>query len=260
VRAPATGSAVASLVLLLAGCAGASPAASPAGSATAERPAGTVGTACADLVVIGARGSTQDPDLNAGVGTEVRRTVEQLTDLVHARSDRTVHVEAIRYDASAAPTLAAYLARTAEGTRQMTERLSALAGDCPDSRFALVGFSQGAQVVHGAAADMEPALAERVSLVAMIADPLTNPADPIRHWSYAKKPTGGNGRLGSGPPVDDDLRAVAISLCVAGDEICNDRGAPGGPPSDTHKHFYEKPSNARTTARQLDDVLRVHGA
>ncbi|MCW2842040.1 MAG: hypothetical protein JWR55_3523 [Aeromicrobium sp.] len=249
------------LVLLLGGCAGASPAGSAtAGSATAERPAGTVAEACADLVVIGARGSTQNPDLNAGVGTEVRRTVEQLTDLVHARSDRTVHVEAIRYDASGAPTLAAYLARTAKGTRQLTDRLSALAGDCPDSRFALLGFSQGAQVVHGAAADMAPALAARVSLVAMIADPLTNPADPIRHWSYAKKPTGGNGRLGSGPPVDDDLREVAISLCVAGDEICNDRGAPGGPPSDTHKHFYEKPATTRATARQLDAILAAHGA
>ena len=242
------------LLLLVAGCS-----AAPSG-ATSPEPAGTVATTCADLVVIGARGSTQDAELNAGVGTEVRRTTEQLVARLHRHSDETVALEAIGYDASLAPTVAAFRARTAEGSRMMTQRLRALARRCADSRFALIGFSQGAQVVHGTATRMSTPLARRVALVAMIADPTANPQDRIRHWSYADDPVVGNGRLGSGPAIDRDLRGVAISLCVAGDEICNDRGAPGGPPSSTHRHFYEKPSSTRETARRLDEVLRASGA
>lgn len=232
-------------------------------SATDPPGADTVGATtssrCADVVVIGARGSTQDPDRNAGLGTEVRRTTRELVRLLHERSGATVRVEAIRYDAAQAPTLAAYRQHTADGAAQMTSRLRALAAECADSRFALIGFSQGAQVVHGASASMPASLARRVAVSAMIADPLTDPADPIHRWSYADRPTAGHGRLGSGPPIDPDLRSAAISLCVAGDEICNDRGAPGGPPSGTHRHFYEKPSSVRATAEQLDAVLRRNG-
>lgn len=241
-------------LLLAAGCSSA-----VSGSPRATQLPSTTADDCADLVVIGARGSTQDPDLNAGVGTEVRVTSEQLVDLLHERTDVSVRLEAVRYDAAQTSGVAAYQEHTAEGSQMMATRLRSLEASCPQSRFALLGFSQGAQVVHGVATRMAPTLARRVSLVAMIADPLSNPADPITHWSYADEPTTGNGRLGSGPPIDADLRRAAISLCVEGDEICNDQGAPGGPPSAVHRHFYEKPSTARATAEQLDDVLQRNG-
>lgn len=218
-----------------------------------------VGQTCADLVVIGARGSTQDPDLNFGVGTEVRLTVEQLARRLHRRSDTTLRIEAIRYDSSETATLEAYQANVARGARMMTRRLEKLEQRCPDSRFALVGFSQGAQVVHAASVDVSASVARRVPLVAMIADPRHNPSDDIVQWSYAAAPVKGNGRLGSGTPIDRDLQQSAIALCVEGDEICNDQGAPGGPPSATHKHFYEQESSARATARQLDRILARNG-
>ena len=208
------------------------------------------------MVVLGARGSTQDPDLNAGVGTEVRVTTEKLVELVHARADLSVRLEAVRYDSDATGSTAEYLDHTADGSRLMEAQLRDLAAACPDSRFALIGFSQGAQVVHGVADSMETDLADRVSLVAMIADPLRDPSDTITHVSYAAEPATNAGRLGAGPPVDADLRPAAISLCVAGDEICNDRGAPGGAPSQIHRHFYEKPVNAALTAARLDAVLQ----
>jgi predicted esterase len=227
-------------------------------SATQPVPATTDAT-CADLVVIGARGSTQNPDLNEGVGTEVRVTAAQLVRRLHRRTDVSVRLEAIRYDAGATATQQAYLAHTAEGSRMMTARLEKLEARCPSSRFALLGFSQGAQLVHGAATQMSSATAERVVLVGMIADPLRNPSDRVEQWSYAGPPATRGGRLGAGPAIDADLRDVAISLCVEGDEICNDRGAPGSPPSDTHKHFYETSAHARETAARLDAVLRRNG-
>lgn len=247
--------ATAATALLLGACGAGS---SDGGTGSGDRPL-LVDQTCADLVVVAARGSTQDPDRNLGVGTEVRVTIEELAHLLHRRSDTTVRVEPIRYDASKTATLAQYQDRVANGSRMMARRLQRLERRCPDSRFALVGFSQGAQVVHATAADLPAKLAKRVALVAMIADPRQNPTDEIERYGYADEPVTGNGRLGSGSPIDPDLRRAAISLCVEGDEICNDEGAPGGPPSATHRTFYEKPSTAKVTAERLDRVLRRNG-
>ncbi|MET1063198.1 MAG: hypothetical protein ABWX71_09915, partial [Aeromicrobium sp.] len=76
---------------------------------------GTASTPCADLVVLGARGSTQDPDLNSGVGTEVRRVTDHLIDRLAERTDLTLGLEAIRYDSSLAGSVAAYDAQTTDG-------------------------------------------------------------------------------------------------------------------------------------------------
>jgi hypothetical protein len=214
---------------------------------------------CADLAVIGARGSMQSADRNLGVGTEVRVTVEQLARRLRHRSDVTVHVEPVLYDSSPTPTAAGFLRNTAAGGTLALERLTSLATRCPSSRFALVGFSQGAHVVHTAAMAVPSSMRSRIALVAMIADPTDNPDDPIARWSYAARPTSGHGRLGAGPQIPAALRRAAISFCVAGDAICNDRGAPGNGQSPTHKHFYERPATARITAARLDRVLRANG-
>lgn len=241
---------------LLAGCSTAFPAADDEQSDDGPL---LVSDRCADLVVIGARGSTQALDRNLGVGAEVRRSVTLLAHRLHARRDLTIRLEAVRYDSAQMPDVAAYEANVRRGADMARERLEALSEACPDSRLALVGFSQGAQVVHTVATDVPADLARRIPLVAMIADPRRNPTDDIAHYSYGDEPVRGNGRLGTGSPIDPDLRGAAIALCVEGDEICNDQGAPGGPPSATHKHFYEKPDNAAVTARQLDRVLRRNG-
>lgn len=246
------------LLLVLTVCAAVLAACGSAPHSPAEE-ALRVDDSCADLIVLGARGSTQDPALNSGVGTEVRLTTDQLIRVIAKRSERSVQLEAIDYDSAAVATLDDFTAHAAAGSRTMTQRLHTLARLCTDSRFALLGFSQGAQVVHGAATDMSPALAGRVALVAMIADPLRDPDDQIRHWSYTKTPATQPGKLGAGAPIDADLRAVAISLCVAGDEICNRRATPTDSPSQIHKHFYEKPAAVRATATQLDAILQTQG-
>jgi cutinase len=241
---------------LLAGCSGAF--SSSDDGPSADGPLLT-STRCADLVVIGARGSTQSLDKNFGVGTEVRRTVTDLARRLHERTDLTIRLEAVRYDSSEQSSLDAYQGNVRKGADLARDRLDALASTCPDSRFALIGFSQGAQVMHTAAVDVRADLARRIPLLAMIADPRHNPTDRITQFSYATSPVRGNGRLGAGSPIDPDLRRAAIAVCVEGDEICNDIGAPGGPPSDTHKHFYEDPENAAVTAAELERVLRRTG-
>src|SRR4051794_37333914 len=106
----------------------------------------------------------------------------------------------------------------------MVRQLSTGARSFPPTPFGLIGFKEGAQVTHAAALDVPSALASRIAMIAMIADPRRNPTDAITHWSYGKSAPR-PGRLGSGTPVDPDVRQVAITLCAEGDEICNGRGS-----------------------------------
>lgn len=240
-------------LLLLAGCFDQT-AGQDAGPTSSAR-GGLIDGTCADLIVLGARGSTQDGNRNLGVGTEARRTVESLADRLGRRSGATTHVEPIAYDAAETSTLDEYLANVRAGADLLVERLEKRAQTCPDSRFALIGFSQGAQVVHTATGSIPDALTDRVAVVAMIADPTRDPADDLVHWTYGKRPAPNAGRLGAGASIRTDLRDRSISLCAVDDEICNDQGRPGGPPSQTHREFYESPSTADETAREIADLL-----
>jgi cutinase len=243
-------------LLVFAGC-GTASTGSPAPASSRVGPLAS--TTCADLVVLGVRGSGQAADLNRGVGKEVLRTVTDLARLVTARSGASVRLEAVPYDASGTATTSTYFDHVSDGARLAEQQADALVRRCPSSRIAVVGFSQGANVVHELADDVPAFLARRVALVAMIADPTRDPADDIRHWSYADAPVPRPGLLGTGAPVDDDVRAVAISLCHASDEVCNRRGVRGEKTSPAHRYFYERPTTAQQTAEQLDLVLRSAG-
>lgn len=224
----------------------------------ADKKTAIVADGCADVIVLGARGSTQNVDLNRGVGTEVRVSAEDLATRLHERTGGTTRIVAVRYDASASATQDGYVQRVVAGAALLAKQLDTLGRTCPDSRFALIGFSQGAQVVHAAALDLSDAAAARIGVVAMMADPRRNAEDPIVQWAYRGPAAPGSGRLGAGTPIPENLRNVAISLCVADDEICNAKGNPGDAPSKTHRTFYEQKSSARQTAQQLDLILASH--
>ncbi len=230
-----------------------SPAADPP---PAEQPAMTT-TKCADLIVLGARGYTQSWTKNFGSGTEVRRSVTAMAHRLHDRSDSTVRLEGVPYPADS---VAAYADNVFTGVGNMRRLFTRLAESCPDSRFGMVGFSQGAQIVHGFAIELAPSQIERIALVAMISDPRENPDDDFAHFSYADSPTPGPGKLGVGTPLPEGLRSAAISFCVKDDEICNwPSGGYPGPLSDTHRHYYEIPAHARETGKQLDTILERNG-
>ncbi len=176
---------------------------------------------------------------------------------LHQRSDATVRLVGIPYPAASGP---AYTANVFTGVKSARKLLTSLGKECRDSEFGLVGFSQGAQIVHGTALELTPRQIERVMLVAMISDPRRNPDDKITHWSYDES-TPGPGKLGAGTPIPRDLRSKAITFCARTDEICNwPPGGYSGHLSDTHRHFYEQPEHAAQTGEQLDKVVRTNGA
>ncbi len=246
------------IALTLTGCASSvAPAAPtpPAPTPVLSQPA-LSNAKCADLIVLGARGSDQSPSKNHGVGAEVSRSVTAMAELLHERSRTTVRIVGVPYPAASGP---AYTANVFTGVSHMSLLLTKLGKECPDSMFALVGFSQGAQIVHGTAVELTPAQSRRLALVAMIADPRRNPGDPIAHWSY-DAPTPGPGKLGAGTPIPQFLRSKAITFCARKDEICNwPPGGYAGHLSDTHRHFYEAPAHVAQTGEQLDKVLERNG-
>ncbi|MET0449850.1 MAG: cutinase family protein [Aeromicrobium sp.] len=242
-------------LVAVAACAGPAPG-SPEQSHTSGE---LVSTRCADLVVLGVRGSGQAADRNRGVGKEVLRTVTDLAHRVGSRAGTSVRLEPVPYDASGAATTAVYFEHVGAGARMAERQADDIVDRCPDSRLALVGFSQGANVVHELADDVPAALAARIDLIGMIADPRRNPGDTIPQWSYAADPVMQPGLLGAGAPIDADVSKVAISFCVKGDEVCGGEGGGvvGNRTSRTHRFFYEKPTNAAVTAAQLDRVLQA---
>jgi len=218
-----------------------------------------VTTGCADLVVLGLRGSNQSANQNFGSGQEILRTVRAMSADLHRTSDTTVRLEGIPYRAESAASAAIYQANIEDGVTRTRARMAQLAERCPKSRVALVGFSQGAQAVHGLAIDLSASALRRVALVAMIADPRRNPDDAFASWTYGKAAPG-PGKLGAGTPLPDSLKAKAITFCATGDEICNwPPGGYAGPLSETHRHFYETSAHARETGHQLARILRKNG-
>jgi cutinase len=58
-----------------------------------------------------------------------------------------------------------------EGATDVVRRLQEQAAACPQEKFALVGYSQGASVMHQAAAHIPAAIQERVVAMVMFGDP-----------------------------------------------------------------------------------------
>ncbi|MEV7397466.1 cutinase family protein [Aeromicrobium sp. NPDC092404] len=216
-----------------------------------------VSTGCADLVVLGLRGAGQDAGRNQGSGREILASVRAMSAELHRSSPATVRLEGVPYRAEVAPTSDFHRGNIEDGMGRTRARLDELAERCPESRVAIIGFSQGAHVVHELVSDLEPE--KQVALVAMIADPIRNPADPITAWSYGDAAPG-PGAFGAGPELGARWRDRAITFCAARDEICNwPEGGYEGPLSETHRHFYETPAHARSTGRQLAKILRANG-
>ena len=252
------------LLALLLATACAAPANEPASSPTPSRTTRSpqpdlVNTACADVVVLGLRGSDQSLDKNHGAGQEIFRSVRAMSAELHRRSDATVRLEGIPYRAEYAANLAYYQGNIDDGVAKTRTRIAHLAKRCPKSKIAVVGFSQGAQAVHVLADGLTSSTANRIVLIAMIADPRRNPADTITSWTYDKAAPG-PGKLGPGPALGSTLKSRAIEFCAPSDEICNwPPGGYTGALSQTHRHFYEAPAHARATGHQLAEILEANG-
>ncbi len=175
-----------------------------AGAALSGTTAPARAAGCPDVELVFARG-TSEP---AGIG----RVGQALHDQLQASlGDRTLGVYAVNYPASYD------FLGAADGANDATNRIAQVVETCPNTRFVLGGYSQGAAVVDmllgipplgnkvgevGSAPPMPQSLASRVAAVAVFGNPSTKFGLPV---SAAVEPFSGKG----------------IDLCANGDPICS---------------------------------------
>jgi cutinase len=159
---------------------------------------------CPDVELVFARG-TSEPE---GIGRVGRALSDQLATSLGGRS---LGVYAVNYPASYD-----FLA-AADGAADVTNRIATMSQTCPNTRFVLGGYSQGAAVMDmllgipplgekvgdvGSGAPMPHSLADKVAAVAVFGNPATKFGTPV---SAAPAPFAGKG----------------IDLCNDGDPICS---------------------------------------
>ncbi|MBU8819331.1 cutinase family protein [Mycolicibacterium goodii] len=169
--------------------------------------------ACADVEVVFARGTFEAP----GVGATGQAFVDALRDRLPGKS---VDVYAVNYPASLD------FAQAATGIADASNRIQAVAAQCPNTEIVLGGYSQGAAVAGytttsslpagytlpaGISGPMPPAIASHVAAVVLFGTPeswVVNLADR------------------NAPPITIGAPYVAktVQLCATGDPVC----FPGG--------------------------------
>lgn len=160
-------------------------------------PAATA-AACPDIEVVFARGTGEPP----GAGRVGDAFVGSLRSQVGGRS---VGTYGVNYPASRD-----FLA-AADGANDASGHVQYMAGNCPDTRLVLGGYSQGAAVIDVVAAVPIPVLG------------FTQPLPPEAADHIAALAVFGNpaARLGQPLTSSQQYGARAIDLCTNGDPVCS---------------------------------------
>jgi cutinase len=240
-------------LLLLAGCGHTSdPTVSPhrqvgssAPATASDGPARLTRARCADLVIVGLRGQGQSRRGHDGAGKDVDGVARAM--LRHLRPGTTVRIDGVPFPARSGGD-ATYAEDVRTGVRLVRDRLAVLAQGCPASRVALVGYSQGAEVVHrSAVATTDPA---QLAAVVLIGDPVRNPEDHVQTLVPGPGVLSGRGNGGVGARFPDAVRQLVLEVCAPADDVCDAPPAGRvGPPSTTHRTAYKsRPTQHRVAA------------
>ncbi|GAA2583914.1 cutinase Cfp21 [Winogradskya consettensis] len=127
------------------------------------------GNACADVEVIGARGTTERP----GLGILLTPLAQQLT----RELPQSIRTTAVDYPANFN-----YTASVRQGVTALAGDVQRTAAACKNTRFVLMGYSQGADVVGDALTSqsaLPTALQDRVAAVLLFGDPTFTRNEPF---------------------------------------------------------------------------------
>jgi hypothetical protein len=209
------------------------------GQATAAMRPAEDAAVCADVLVIGARGSGQpqsgsSQDGGTGLGPQVLGVAQRLTRQLPGR---TVTTQAVTYPAQGVELLATdpatYIASVELGAQAVQSTLRSRAATCPDERIVLAGFSQGAMAMHRAVQDLDRAgdpqarqILGRTDGVVLIADGDRRRRDRVTDYgtagrsqgiSYALRPDSG----ARGVKMPAGMKRRIHSICVDLDVVCD---------------------------------------
>ncbi|WP_460627300.1 cutinase family protein [Intrasporangium mesophilum] len=254
-------------------------------------------TKCSQLVVLGARGSSEDPMATRsglfgpwiaptfsgesdGFGTNSWAVYQELKDAL-AISDPQVTVKpvAVQYLGLSVPGFVfrgqwvgpeGYMQSIFDGEDKLLARMHTELRDCPNSKFVLLGYSQGALAIHLSLrlmASSEPSLLERVVGVGLIADPGRVAFGSELLWESANTEAGilvrpFTGVWTSGLWYDSTLAGAipntvtgrTISLCHQLDPVC---GASIG--GQVLAHLNYSPAETQAVGQWLAQRLHAGG-
>jgi hypothetical protein len=185
--------------------------------------------------IIGVRGSgeTASDDNGSGLGTRVgpayRAAAAELRALGVASTQ--IHVDALNYPAVPVSSYhivnlltGAYATSVSTGVSNLANLIQPEVANCPSTKFILIGYSQGAQVVHEYLDAAPSSVVNRVQGLLLIADPFAwiggtygHILNPTTGADEGEPQTGG--ALAHDPFVFE-LAARTITICFQSDGIC----------------------------------------
>ena len=187
---------------------------------------------CRDVLFVGVRGSGQtSSDGPLGMGDEVGGVFNEYTTWLHGRT-----IEYLSVDYTAAPVtlstpldIPGYLDSVEVGEKLVATNLTVRHENCPNERFVLVGYSQGALAIDLALREMDRqsdlGALSSIDAAFLIANPLRLPKDGrVNHLGTAqdRKSKGGIGQKAY--PYKDTPRTYASKVydfCDKGDVVCD---------------------------------------
>lgn len=198
----------------------------------------TVADRCPDAVLIGAAGSGQRDDV-LGVGPQVESVVSAFTTHLEEKASQSVSAGFVALDYPAPGILEGALQAfrgddsmadsVSQGRDTLITLVETIEERCEESVVYLIGFSQGASVVHTAVVEMPQELQDRIGGVVVLADPYRDADEPnAEHFTTEPDPENDrtetphtrDGSL-SGLPVPDWVAGSFYSACARRDTVCN---------------------------------------
>ncbi|MFI6407340.1 cutinase family protein [Streptomyces sp. NPDC050548] len=174
-----------------------------AGLATLTTPTASAAT-CADLDVVAARGTFEPGTLGLIVGDPVLSALQQKI------TGKTLSSYAVNYPADLSLTSAA------TGNADLVNHVNAQAAACPNQRFILVGYSQGANVVDNSMGISSDG--------AVVGSPIVATIPAAVEPRVAAVLLFGNPIRALGKSVTGTYQSRTIDFCATGDPICQNGG------------------------------------
>jgi hypothetical protein len=194
----------------------------------------TVEESCPDAVLIGAAGSGQRDDV-LGVGPQVESTVSGFSSQLREHSSVPVFAGFIALDYPAPGIIEGSLQGNSmfdsisEGRETLTSLVGTISERCQESVIYLIGFSQGASVVHTTVVDLPPDYQDSIGGAVVLADPYRDADDPsAQHFTTepdpdvvgSPTPHTRDGSL-NGLPLPSWVEGSFYSACARRDTVCN---------------------------------------
>lgn len=227
-------------------------------------------TACTSLIVVGVRGSNQSMSSGSVYGFGPQASGAAKNMLSRIKRTGTYRYAAIPYDAKLSFTNPwVYEASKNDGVSLLKSILTSLRSKCGTAtKFALIGYSQGAHVIRGAVAELSYSVRSQIAAVGLIGDPrrrgfnLSSPDIGLQQ-TFSSGALYGSGLLGAGTGFNNYLSSSKVAtFCHKSDPVCN---RPGSLftwnyfSSWHHTDFYKQSSSVSTIGNGLYTRLYNNG-